>query len=75
MKKEKLQIHYDQEGDFLEIRIGKPAKGIFEDMGDDIFRRIEENSGKINGLAIFNFKKRTKLKDLTIDLPVELKLS
>tara|TARA_Y100000310_G_scaffold324156_1_gene385659 strand:- start:499 stop:735 length:237 start_codon:yes stop_codon:yes gene_type:complete len=75
MKKNNLRVYYDEEGDFLEIGIGKPVKGYFKDLGDDIFERRDEKTDEIKGYAIFNFKKRTKkLKDINISLPEELKI-
>ena len=74
--KDKLNIHYDEEGDFLELRIGKPTKSYYEEIKDDIFERRDERTNKVKGLAIFNFKKRTKnMKDLELDIPFEIKLS
>ena len=74
--KNKLHIHYDEEADFLELRVGKPTASVYEDIGDDIFKRIDEKSGEVKGFAIFNFKKRTeKLKDVEVPLPVSVKLS
>ena len=73
--KDNLNVYYDQEADYLELRIGKPTPSTFDRMGNDIFKRIDNKTGKIKGFAIFNFKKRTqKLKDISIPLPVELKL-
>jgi len=70
-----LRVHYNQEADFLEIGIGKPVKGYFKDLGDDIFERREEKTDEILGYAIFNFKKRTQiLKDISIPLPRKLKI-
>lgn len=74
--KEKLFVHYDEEGDFLELRLGKPRKGYFKDLGKDVFERVEEKTGKVTGVAIFNFKKRTaKQKDIEVNLPVKLAAS
>lgn len=74
--KDKLNIYYDKEGDFLEIRVGKPTESIYEDLGDDIFQRIDEKTKEIKGFAVFNFKKRTdNLKDIDVSLPVKLKIS
>jgi len=74
--KDKLNIYYDEGGDFLEIRIGKPTESIYDDIGEDIFQRIDEKTGEIKGFAIFNFKKRTeKLKDIDVQLPVKVKIS
>ena len=74
--KNKLHLHYDEEADFLELRVGKPTTSVYEDIGNDIFKRIDEKSGEVKGFAIFNFKKRTeKLKDVEVPLPVSVKLS
>ena len=58
--KDKLNIYYDQERDFLELRIGKPTKSIYNSIGEDIFQRVDEKTGKIKRFAVFNFKKRTE---------------
>ena len=74
--KEKLFVHFDEEGDFLELRLGRPAKGYFKDLGRDIFERIDEETGKAVGIAIFNFKKRTaKKEDIEVDLPVKMEFA
>ena len=74
--KEGLNVCYDENGDFLEIRIGKPTVGYLRDVGDDVFERIDEKTGEIRGFAIFNFKKRTeKLKPVEVSLPFKLKIS
>ncbi len=73
--KTELSIHYDQKGDVLEIRLGKPTKSYFEDKGNDIFQRIDEKTKEIKGYTIFNFKKRSaKLKDIGIKIPAQIKL-
>ena len=75
MKKE-LSVYYDEKGDLLEIRIGKPTVGYFKDLGNDIFQRIDEKTGDIRGFSILNFKKRTeKLKPVEVFLPVNVQLS
>ena len=74
--KNNLHIYYDEKGDFLELRICKPTESIYEDIGNDVFKRIDEKTGKVKGFAIFNFKKRTeRLKDINIPLPIEIKIS
>ncbi len=73
--KGKLSIHYDEEGDFLELRIGGPTESYYEDLGDDIFQRIDEKTKEIKGFAVFNFRKRTeKQMDIDVDLPVNIQL-
>ena len=68
-----MHIHYDNEGDYLEIRVGKPKEGYFNEVGNDMFERIDEKTGKVIGLAIFNFKKRTKkFKDIDVCLPFKV---
>ena len=74
--KNNMIIHYDEEDDILEIRIGKPTESYFNDLGDDIFERIDKKNGKIKGLTILNFKKRTeKSKSINISLPLKIELT
>ena len=74
--KGQMQIYYDVEGDFLEINIGKYTKGYFKDISEGIAERIDEKTGKITGIAILSFKKRTQeLKDMKINLPVKLEIT
>ena len=56
-----MSIHYDEEGDYLEIYFGKITKGYFKEIGDKYFERIDEKTGEIVGIAIMDFKKRTRL--------------
>ena len=73
--KNKLNIYYDEEGDFLEFRIGKPTSSTYNNIGNDIFQRVDDKTGKVKGFAIFNFKKRSeKIKNIDVSLPVELKV-
>ena len=73
--KGQMQIYYDEEGDFLEINIGKYTKGYFKDVDNGILERIDEKTGKVTGLSILSFKKRTqKSKDLKLNLPVKLEI-
>lgn len=74
--KGQMQIYYDIEGDFLEINIGKYTKGYFRDIDEGIAERVDEKTGKITGMAILGFKKRTQqLKDVKISLPVKLEIT
>ena len=40
--KEKVRVYYDDEADYLELNIGKPTKSYYDDLGEDIFQRIDE---------------------------------
>jgi len=74
--KGKLSIYYDQEGDFLELLIGKPREGYHEELQKGIFERRDSKTNEIIGISIFNFKKRTeKLKDINLHLPFNIELS
>ena len=72
--KDKMYLYYDEEGDFLEINIGEYTKGYFRDVGDGLSERKDEKTGKITGVAIMSFRKRT-LKETKISLPFKLKIS
>jgi len=74
--KGKLNLYYDEEGDFLEINIGKYKEGYFKNLGDGIFERIDKKTDQATGIAIMGFKKRTeKLKDIILKLPIEVNFS
>ncbi len=53
----KMNIWFDEEGDFLEITSVPSKKGFFKDVGNDIWERVGSN-GEVLGFAILNFKKR-----------------
>lgn len=62
-----INVRYDEEGDFLEVSSEK-KKGYFEDLGNGIFERVDENGNTI-GFAILNTKKR---EDKEISVPFEI---
>ena len=53
-----MHIHYDAEGDFIEIRFGKPKPSYYEYVGDDTFERRDKKTNKVFGYAFHNVKKR-----------------
>ena len=74
--KEKVRVYYDDEADYLELNIGKPTKSYYDDLGEDIFQRIDEKTGKIKGWAIFGFRKRAKaFKLLGANLPEKMQIN
>ena len=72
--KQKQHLHYDSEGDILEFRIGKATPAIMKNLGDNIFQRIEEKTGKTKGFTIISFKKRGE-KGIEFALSNELALT
>ena len=72
----KLNLYYDEEGDFLEFNIGDYTEGYFKNLGKGLFERIDKRTGKVTGVAIMGFKKRTEaLKDVKLTLPMEMRFS
>ena len=69
--KQKIYVNYNQEGDLLEIRFGKPTISYMKDLGKDVFQRIDRKTGKIRGYTVLNFRKRSE-KGLNIALPVKV---
>lgn len=53
-----LNFSYDQEGDILDISIGKARKAISEEVSEDVFVRLEPKTKKVIGFMILNFEKR-----------------
>ncbi len=74
--KGKLNLYYDEEGDFLEINMGDYKEGSFRNLGDGIFERVDPKTNKVIGIAIHGFKKRTKkLDDIGLSLPFNIELT
>ena len=74
--KGKLQLYYDEEGDFLEMNIGDYTEGNFRNLGKGVFERIDKKTNEVTGVAIMGFKKRTQaLKDIEVSLPIKIQLS
>jgi uncharacterized protein YuzE len=57
----------------LEVELGKPRKGFFRDVGDDVFLRVDEK-GNVIGFAILNATKRMK-KVREVELPIKASFS
>ena len=71
-----MRVYYDEQGDFLEISIGKPTKCHAEEVEPGVFLRKDEHSNEVKSVGILGFKKRTKdLKDVNLKLPVEVAFS
>jgi len=65
-----MNVYYDEEGDFLEISIGKPTKCYAEEVQPGIFLRKDEKTNEVS------FKKRSNdMKDIKLDLPIEVNFS
>lgn len=74
--KGKMNLYYDEEGDFLEITAGDISNCYFDNAGSGIFKIVDKKTKSIRGIAVSSFKKRTKnLEELKIDLPVKFEIS
>ncbi len=68
-----MNIHYDEEGDFLEITNGNIDNCYFDNLGNGLFKIVDKNTNEIRGIAIFNFKTQTQnLEDIKLSLPFKL---
>ena len=68
--KGQMEIYYDEEGDYLEIFIKDPSPNYGEDINDEVMIFRDERTEEVVGIAIQDFKKRTKnLKDISVNLP------
>lgn len=71
-----MRVHYDEEGDFLEISVGNPSPCYAEEIQPGIFVRKEEATDEVKSIGILGFKKRTgTIKDIDVKLPLEIQLS
>ncbi|MCS6936930.1 MAG: DUF2283 domain-containing protein [Candidatus Bipolaricaulota bacterium] len=67
---QKLRFSYDAEGDILEISKGKPRRAISKDLGDDIWLKVDPQSGEILGFTILSFVRRFTLHKQERTVPV-----
>ncbi len=73
--KGKLNLYYDEAGDFLEIHIGKYTEGYFKNLGNGVFERIDSKTKQATGIAVMGFRKRIEgKKEAKLSLPVELEI-
>ncbi|MFA4886912.1 MAG: DUF2283 domain-containing protein [Candidatus Nanoarchaeia archaeon] len=71
--KGKMRLYYDEEGDFLEISLGKPTKCHASEVEPGIFLRFDDQTNQVKSIGILDFKKRSKnLKDLTLPINIEM---
>ncbi len=63
-----LILQYDHEGDILEASSDESATIIAQDLGDDVWLKIDVNTGIPQGFIILNFTKRKE----GVKLPVIL---
>ena len=74
--KEYLRVYYDEEGDFLEISAGKPARCYATEVEPGVFLRKDEKTEEVKSIGILGFKKRSKpLKEIELDLPIRVTFS
>ena len=68
---EKMRFFYDEEGDVLDISIGKPKKARSQEIGNDIIIR-KDSKGKVVGFTILNFERRSEAEK-GFNIPIEAK--
>lgn len=70
MNQDNMHIHFDAEGDFLEIRFGPVKRSYDEYLGDDTFERRDRETDTVLGYAFYNVKKRQKQSPHDISVPM-----
>jgi uncharacterized protein YuzE len=71
----KINFFFDEEGDVLDITIGKPKKAVAKELKNDIAIRCDPETGEIVGIVILNFKKRFKQKKKPEEIELPLNIS
>jgi len=73
----KINFFFDEEGDMLDITIGKPRKVVAKELKNDMAIRVDPESGEIVGIVILNFMKRFRLKKKPekIELPLKITIT
>jgi len=70
---ENMNIYYDEEGDFLEISSEDISNCFFDNLGNGVFRIVDKNTNEVKGVAIHNFKARTKSDSIKLKLPFKFR--
>lgn len=74
--KGQMRVYYDEEGDFLEISIGKPVRCHAAEISSGVFLRKDEKTEEVKSIGILGFRKRSKpLTDIELELPVQVAFS
>ncbi len=70
-----MKLHYDEEGDFLEISAGESTECYADEVEPGVFIRKDEKTNEVKSIGILGFKKRSKdLKDVILNLPIDINL-
>ena len=72
-----MNFFFDEEGDVLDITIGKPRKAVAKELKNDIAVRCDPETGEIVGIVILIFLKRVKTnkKPEQINLPLNVSIT
>ncbi len=65
---QELILEYDREGDILEASSNVHGATVAKDMGDDVWLKVDEETGAIAGFLILNFSKRRRPLRLPLSL-------
>jgi len=68
MKKNKISLWYDKDGDYLEITLRKSKDTYFNEIKKDFAEIIDMQTKEIIGYAVFNFMKQ-KRKQINLEIP------
>ncbi|MAH07061.1 hypothetical protein CMI38_02305 [Candidatus Pacearchaeota archaeon] len=79
MNNQTYEIHYDEEGDFLEVFFGEPSKCYTEEPEQGVLIRKDQETDKIKSIGIIAFSKRIQilrkiLNQINMNLPLEISL-
>ncbi len=71
-----LRVHYDEEGDFLEILVGEPTDCYADEIQPGVFLRKDEKTNEVKSIGVLGFRKRSSdLKDIDLKLPLDISLT
>ena len=67
----KLNIYYDEEGDFIEVSFGEPKPSYGEYKGDDTFEMRDRETNEIIGYTFHNVSKRKENnpRNIQVEIP------
>jgi hypothetical protein len=56
----KLTVHYYEEGDELNVLMGKPTEALYMEVDDEVYVRLHPDTKEVLGFTITNFRARSR---------------
>ncbi|MBM4043855.1 MAG: hypothetical protein FJ279_01965 [Planctomycetes bacterium] len=63
-----LTIHYYEEGDELNVLVGKPTDALYVELTDEVYVRLHPETREVLGFTIANFRARSRRRKAVLPI-------